>query len=87
MEKYQESVEACDRAIQIEPEFYQAYYVKGLTLFTQNQWPFVDSNQVSEALEAVDRTLEIQPNFYEALRLRADLLRSLGRFAEAIEPS
>jgi tetratricopeptide (TPR) repeat protein len=74
--QFQEAVVALDRAIKLKPNFYQAFYVKGLALSGQDKF--------SEAITAFDAALNLEPRFYEALRLKAQMLEQLKRYPEAL---
>jgi tetratricopeptide (TPR) repeat protein/S1-C subfamily serine protease len=73
--RYQEAVSAIDRAIQLKPNFHQAYYVKGMVLLVQEQY--------QPAIAAFDKAIQLQPQFYEALRQKADALRGLQQYSAA----
>ncbi|HEY9825049.1 MAG TPA: tetratricopeptide repeat protein [Stenomitos sp.] len=73
---FRDAQQALERALQLKPDFYQALYVKGLTLLSQDQF--------SEAIAAFDATLQIEPRFYEALRMKAQMLERLKRYSEAL---
>jgi tetratricopeptide (TPR) repeat protein len=74
--RFQEAEVAIDRAIKLKPNFYQAFYVKGLALSGQDKF--------SEAIAAFDAALKMEPRFYEALRLKAQMLEQLKRYPEAL---
>jgi tetratricopeptide (TPR) repeat protein len=74
--RFQDAVVALERAIKLKPNFYQAFYVKGLALSGQDKF--------SEAIAAFDAALGIEPRFYEALRLKAQMLEQLKRYPEAL---
>lgn len=67
-----EAVDAFNKAIQIKPDFYQAYYALGAALPKQ------------EAIAAYEKATQIQPNFYQAWRERASLLYSQEKTIEAL---
>jgi tetratricopeptide (TPR) repeat protein/S1-C subfamily serine protease len=73
--RYQEAMSAIDRAIQLKPNFHQAYYVKGMVLLVQEQY--------QPAIAAFDKAIQLQPQFYEALRQKADALRGLQQYSAA----
>jgi tetratricopeptide (TPR) repeat protein/S1-C subfamily serine protease len=77
LRKYQNAVTAFDRAIQIKPDFYQAYYAKGVALDAQDQY--------QAAVATYDRVTQINPKFYEAWRQRAVVLDSLKQYPAALE--
>jgi tetratricopeptide (TPR) repeat protein len=73
---YPEAIAAFDRAIQIKPDFYQAYYAKGLAFYGQEKF--------AEANTAFDRALQINPNIYEIWRLKAQSLDEEKKPQEAL---
>ncbi|MBW4495277.1 MAG: tetratricopeptide repeat protein [Oscillatoria princeps RMCB-10] len=75
--KNEEALAAFDRAIQIQPAFYQAWYAKGLTLSFQSRY--------EKAIAAFDRAIrESQEKFAPAWRWRGGALQSLKRYEEAL---
>lgn len=76
-ERYEETVSAIDRAIALQPDLYQAYYVQGVALSSQEK--------AEEAVAAYTKALEINPRFYEALRARSiNYLNPLERYSQAL---
>ncbi|MCU0534725.1 MAG: trypsin-like peptidase domain-containing protein [Hydrococcus sp. Prado102] len=76
LRKYPEAIAAFDRAIQLKPDFYQAYYAKGTALDAQDKY--------LEAAAAYQRATEIEPSFYEAWRDRAMVLDYAKKSSEAL---
>ncbi len=74
--RFKDAEIALDRAIQLKPNFYQAFYVKGLALSGQDK--------PADAIAAFDKTLSLEPRFYEALRMKAQMLEQLKRYPEAL---
>jgi tetratricopeptide (TPR) repeat protein len=74
--RFKEAVTALDRAIQLKPNFYQAYFVKGMALSGQEQF--------SEAIAAFDSALRLEPRFYEAWRMKAQMLEQMKQYPEAL---
>lgn len=74
--RFQEAVTALDRAIQLKPNFHQAFYVKGLALAGQDKF--------AEAIAAFDAALKFEPRLYEALRMKAQMLEALKKYPEAL---
>jgi tetratricopeptide (TPR) repeat protein len=74
--KYNESVAAFDRAIQLDANFYQAYYAKGLALYSQEKY--------QEAATQFDRATQIEPNIYEFWRMKAQTLDQMKKSSEAL---
>ncbi|NJK47905.1 tetratricopeptide repeat protein [Candidatus Gracilibacteria bacterium] len=76
LRKYPEAIAAFDKAIQLKPDFYQAYYAKGTALDAQNKY--------LEAAAAYEQATKIQPSFYEAWRDRAMVLDYAKKSSEAL---
>ena len=75
--RYDEAVQAFDKAIELNPEYvHLAYYGKGLAL------------QYNEAYEAASTSLQLatenQPNFEPAFRAKSEVLYYLNRLEEAL---
>lgn len=66
-----------DRALQIRPNLYLAWFAKGFIA------GFADD--YASALTACNRAIAITPQYYDALRCRAGALHQLGQFAAALE--
>lgn len=72
-----EALAAFDQAIQLQPDFYQAWYSRGLVLLSLKKY--------SEALEAFERAIqESQGKFALAWRGRGQALINLQRYPEAL---
>jgi len=75
--KNEEALAAFDRAIQIQPAFYQAWYAKGVTLRSLERY--------EEAIAAFDRAIrESQEKFAPAWRRRGGALYLVKRYEEAL---
>jgi tetratricopeptide (TPR) repeat protein len=74
--RFQEAVVALDRAIQLKPNFYQAFFVKGMALSAQDRF--------SEAIAAFDSAIRLEPRFYEAWRMKAQMLEAMKQYPEAL---
>jgi tetratricopeptide (TPR) repeat protein len=74
--KLSESLDAFDRAIKIQPTFYQSWFAKGFILGF--------SKQYDRALEACNKAIELNPLFYDAWRCQGGSLFRLGRLSEAL---
>jgi tetratricopeptide (TPR) repeat protein len=74
--KYQEAVNAFERAIELEPDFYQAYYAKGVALYGQEKY--------RQAIVAFERASLINANIYEIWRLKAVTLQTMKKYPEAL---
>jgi tetratricopeptide (TPR) repeat protein len=74
--RFQEAVVALDRAIQLKPNFYQAFFVKGMALSAQDRF--------SKAIAAFDAAIRLEPRFYEALRMKSQMLEAMKQYPEAL---
>jgi tetratricopeptide (TPR) repeat protein len=74
--RFQEAVVALDRAIQLKPNFYQAFFVKGMALSAQDRF--------RESIAAFDSAIRLEPRFYEALRMKAQMLEAIKQYPEAL---
>jgi tetratricopeptide (TPR) repeat protein/S1-C subfamily serine protease len=78
-EDYGDVILACERAIQLKPDFYHAYYLKGLAL-----GELLDIGKFTEAMAALDKVTQISPSFYPAWRWKGILLNQLNKYSEAL---
>ena len=60
MKKLEEAIKCYNRAIEIDPNFYQAYYNKGLALY--------DLNKGEEAIENLIKSVQLSPNDEDGYR-------------------
>ena len=74
--RYNEAIQAFAKAIELKPDFYQAYYAMGLVL------EFVDSQQANQSYQKV---VAIDPNFYQAWRQLGYTYSKLGKSQEALQ--
>ncbi len=75
--RYEEAVEACDRAIELQPDGALAWKNKGVAFFRLRRY--------EEALEACDRAIELQPDYASAWKNKGVVLNELGRYEKALE--
>ena len=66
-QKYAEARKAVDKTIAKKPNFYQAWYLKGMIFSSEEKYP--------ESIAAFDKALEINPNFAQAWKLRGRVLK------------
>jgi Flp pilus assembly protein TadD/S1-C subfamily serine protease len=71
------AVAAFDKAIEINSDFYHAWYVRGLAL--------KDEAKYEAAIASFEKATEIQPLLYEAWRQRGETLALLGDYSSALE--
>jgi len=72
---YNEAIQAYDEAINLKPDYPEAYYNKANAFEKQNKY--------EDAIQTYDKAIEINPNFALAWRSKADDLKYLGRNDEA----
>jgi tetratricopeptide (TPR) repeat protein/S1-C subfamily serine protease len=75
-QKYAEAIKAVDKAISKKPDFYQAWYFKGVIFFSEKK--------DTEAITAFDKALKINPDFAQAWKLRGRVLGLLDKYSEAL---
>jgi tetratricopeptide (TPR) repeat protein/S1-C subfamily serine protease len=75
-QKYAEAIKAVDKAISKKPNFYQAWYFKGVIFFSEKK--------DTEAITAFDKALKINPDFAQAWKLRGRVLGLLDKYSEAL---
>ncbi|WP_028084319.1 serine protease [Dolichospermum circinale] len=75
-QKYAEAIKAVDKAISKKPNFYQAWYFKGVIFFSEKK--------DTEAITAFDKALKINPDFAQAWKLRGRVLGLLDKHPEAL---
>jgi tetratricopeptide (TPR) repeat protein/S1-C subfamily serine protease len=71
-----ESIKYIDKAIQLRPNFYQAWYLRGFVYMAQNNY--------QEALKSFDKSVQIEPKFSTAWRWRGIILGNLEKYPEAL---
>ncbi|MEA5534145.1 tetratricopeptide repeat-containing serine protease family protein [Crocosphaera sp. XPORK-15E] len=77
LEQYDQAIAAYNQAIQGNPQFYQAYYLKGVALKWREKYP--------EALAALEKVIEIDPKIYLAWYEKARILRyELQKYPESL---
>jgi hypothetical protein len=72
------ALEGYNQAIKIKPDFYPAWYARGLLMLR-----IKGDNQ--EAFKSFDKVTKIEPKFYPAWRGRGSALSKLQRYKEALE--
>ena len=75
--KLQEAVASFDRAIQLKPDFAQAYCNRGNAL--------IGLGRLDEAIQNYDKAIQLKPDLAEAYCSRGNALIGLGRLDEAIQ--
>jgi len=77
LERWREALEAFERAIALQEDFYPAWYGRGNALSSLGRY--------DEAIRSYDRATQLRPNFYPAWRDRGAVLMSLNRTDEALQ--
>ena len=80
--RYDEAVEHFTEAVEADPSWMAAWYLKAYSLSRLNRTDEALA-AVDQALAAVDQALLLDPKDRDSNNLKADLLESLGRGAEA----
>jgi len=75
--KYDEAIQAFDKAIEINPQYEAAWYLKGAAL---NRW-----GMYSDAVQAYDKVIEINPRNESAWHGKGITLGNLGKYDEAVQ--
>ena len=88
--QYEDALAVLNRAIQIQPKLYQAWYLRGLVLHAQQSSLFNFNKQKSkptnqEILASFSMATIIEPKFSAAWLRRGISLQLLERYEEAIE--
>ncbi|MGK7874265.1 MAG: tetratricopeptide repeat protein [Xenococcaceae cyanobacterium] len=76
LKRISEAVAAFDRAIELKPDFFIAWFAKGFALGFNQQY--------QEALTACNRATKLKPDYYDAWRCKAGALQELQRFDAAL---
>lgn len=74
--KYQEAINALDRALEIDPKARVAWFCKGGALYNLCKY--------QEAITAFDKTIEIDPKATDAWNYKGGSLANLGKYQEAV---
>ncbi|MGB5899940.1 MAG: tetratricopeptide repeat-containing serine protease family protein [Geitlerinemataceae cyanobacterium] len=75
--QFRDALSAFDRSIQLQQDFYPAWYQRGNVLY--------GLGDEMAAIGSFDRTVEIKPDFYWAWRDRGALLSAMGDVEEAMQ--
>ncbi|WP_026734980.1 tetratricopeptide repeat protein [Fischerella sp. PCC 9605] len=85
LDRQEEAFAAFTQAIKLKPDFYQAYYARGLVLIDQPQVKAGLSWSISQkALADFKQATKLQPNFYQGWRRQSYTLTALSKYSEAL---
>jgi tetratricopeptide (TPR) repeat protein len=76
LKRYKEALEAYNQAIELKPEYAEAFLGQGNS--------FLELKRYEEAVEAYDKAIQLQPNYVEAWNGRGKGLDFLQRYESAI---
>ncbi len=76
LKRYEEALKAYNRAVELKPEYAEAWLGKGNTL--------LELKRYQDALDAYDKAIQIQRDYLEAWNGRGEALASLQRYEEAV---
>lgn len=74
----EEALEACDKAIELKPDYTEAYALRAKIILHIPQ-------QYEEAIKAYDKVIELNPNFQDVYLNKGWFLTEIGRYEEAVE--
>ena len=75
--RYEEAMESYDKVLEISPSYPQAFFNKGLILFTLKR------NE--DAIEMFDKAIEVQKDYADAYVNKGSVLMEMKRYKEAID--
>ncbi|MFN5893396.1 MAG: tetratricopeptide repeat protein, partial [Dolichospermum sp.] len=73
---YQAAISSYDKAVEFKPDYHQAWYSRGNSLYNLGRY--------EEAISSYDKAVEFKPDDHEAWNNRGISLKNLGRYEEAI---
>ena len=76
LKRYEEAIASYDKALEIKPDFQEAWNNRGSALGKLGRY--------EEAIASYNKALEIKPDYHEAWNFRGSALGNLGRYEEAI---
>ena len=75
--KFQEAVQTFNKAIEMKPDYAEAYNNRGNAL--------CEPGQLNEALESYEKAIQLRPDYADAHSNRGNALHKLGRLEDAVE--
>ncbi len=76
LKRYQDALDAYKRAVELRPEYAEAWKGQGNSL--------LELKRYQDALDAYDKAIQLQPNYLQAWNNRGKALARLQRYEEAI---
>jgi Flp pilus assembly protein TadD/predicted amidohydrolase len=76
-EKYYDALRSFERAIELKPDYEEAWFNKG--------WALCRLGKVEEALKSYEKAIELEPDDEEAWYSKARILDQLGEYEEALK--
>jgi tetratricopeptide (TPR) repeat protein len=73
---YEEAISSYDKAVEIKPDYYEAWYNRGISLGNLGRY--------EEAISSYDKAVEFKPDYHNAWYNQGISLDNLGRYEEAI---
>ncbi|MGC1244671.1 MAG: tetratricopeptide repeat protein [Spirulinaceae cyanobacterium] len=77
LNRYQEAFRAYDQALELNPDYVEAWKGQGDSL--------QGLQREEEALEAYEQAIQLQPDYWEAWIARGELLAKLTRYSQAVQ--
>ena len=77
MEEYNQAISVYEKAIELNPEYYEAYNNLGTAL--------KDQGKLDEAIDAYNKAISINPDYAEAYYNIGFTLQGQGKLEEAIK--
>lgn len=75
--KLQEAIKAFNKAIQLKPDYPEAYFDRGIT--------FENIGQIDEAVSNYDKAIQLKPDYVDAYLNHGNALKDLGQLEEAVK--
>ncbi|MBD2183608.1 tetratricopeptide repeat protein [Planktothrix sp. FACHB-1355] len=75
--RYEEAIACFEKAIQIQPNSYQAWYAKG--------WGLYRNGKYQQAIPVLEKATQLQPSFYPAWFWLGFAQSNLGKYQEAVK--
>jgi len=85
--RYEEAIDCYNKALEINPEYKEAWVNKGKVLAIDTYFELTSGNleKYEEVIDCYDKAIEIDPGYIEAYENKGNALDILGKYEEAIE--